>query len=127
MDFDGLVAAQTGLGTAAIIVMNKQTDIVKAIARLIEFYKHESCGQCTPCREGVNWMNQVIHRFSKYAFSLRELELIMLINLQLLAMLSLKKSICCGKSASKSRDTQFVLWVMVLHGLSRYFVLILSR
>lgn len=45
MDFDGLVAAQTALGTAAVIVMNKQTDIIKAIARLIEFYKHESCGQ----------------------------------------------------------------------------------
>lgn len=52
MDFDGLVACQTSLGTAALIVMNKQTDIVKAIARLIMFYKHESCGQCTPCREG---------------------------------------------------------------------------
>jgi NADH dehydrogenase (ubiquinone) flavoprotein 1 len=63
MDFDGLVAAQTALGTAAVIVMNKQTDIIKAIARLIEFYKHESCGQCTPCREGVGWMNQVIWRF----------------------------------------------------------------
>lgn len=50
MDFDGLVACQTSLGTAAIIVMNKQTDIIKAIARLIMFYKHESCGQCTPCR-----------------------------------------------------------------------------
>lgn len=63
MDFDGLVAAQTSLGTAAIIVMNKSTDIVKAIARLISFYKHESCGQCTPCREGISWMNKVIHRF----------------------------------------------------------------
>ena len=63
MDFDGLVAVQTSLGTAAVIVMNKQTDIVKAIARLIEFYKHESCGQCTPCREGINWMNKIIHRF----------------------------------------------------------------
>lgn len=63
MDFDGLVAAQTSLGTAAIIVMNKQTDVIKAIARLIEFYKHESCGQCTPCREGINWMNKIIHRF----------------------------------------------------------------
>lgn len=52
MDFDGLIACQTSLGTAALIVMNKQTDIVKAIARLIMFYKHESCGQCTPCREG---------------------------------------------------------------------------
>ena len=65
MDFDALVAAQTGLGTAALIVMNKQTDLVKAIARLIEFYKHESCGQCTPCREGVGWMNKVMYRFGK--------------------------------------------------------------
>ena len=64
-DFDGLVAAQTALGTAAIIVMNKQTDIIKAIARLIEFYKHESCGQCTPCREGVGWMNKIMARFGK--------------------------------------------------------------
>uniref|UniRef100_A0A8V0ZN13 NADH:ubiquinone oxidoreductase core subunit V1 n=1 Tax=Gallus gallus TaxID=9031 RepID=A0A8V0ZN13_CHICK len=54
MDFDSLVQAQSGLGTAAVIVMDKSTDIVKAIARLIEFYKHESCGQCTPCREGVS-------------------------------------------------------------------------
>lgn len=63
MDFDGLVAAQTSLGTAAIIVMNKQTDIVKAIARLIMFYKHESCGQCTPCREGR--FTQYINLFKK--------------------------------------------------------------
>lgn len=63
MDFDSLVQAQSGLGTAAIIVMNKQTDIIKAIARLAEFYKHESCGQCTPCREGVSWMNKIAWRF----------------------------------------------------------------
>jgi len=63
MDFDSLVAAQTGLGTAALIVMNKQTDVIKAISRLIEFYQHESCGQCTPCREGVGWMTKVMHRF----------------------------------------------------------------
>ncbi|NXI23055.1 NDUV1 dehydrogenase, partial [Sterrhoptilus dennistouni] len=113
MDFDSLVQAQSGLGTAAVIVMDKsvrdappvtapatvgpspsspslssQTDIIKAIARLIEFYKHESCGQCTPCREGeqgavgeglrngalqrlipipiptgVDWMNKVMARF----------------------------------------------------------------
>lgn len=65
MDFDALVAAQTGLGTAAIIVMNKQTDIIRAIHRLIEFYKHESCGQCTPCREGIGWMNKIMARFVK--------------------------------------------------------------
>ncbi len=65
MDFDALVAAQTGLGTAAIIVMNKQADVVKAIARLALFYKHESCGQCTPCREGCDWMNTMMWRFGK--------------------------------------------------------------
>lgn len=62
MDFDGLLAVQTSLGTAAVIVMNKSTDIVKAISRLIMFYKHESCGQCTPCREGINWMNKIMER-----------------------------------------------------------------
>ncbi|XP_015255364.1 PREDICTED: NADH dehydrogenase [ubiquinone] flavoprotein 1, mitochondrial isoform X3 [Cyprinodon variegatus] len=63
MDFDGLIQAQTGLGTAALIVMDKSTDVIRAIARLIEFYKHESCGQCTPCREGVDWMNKMMWRF----------------------------------------------------------------
>merc|ERR1711887_16658 len=65
MDFDDLVAKQTGLGTAAVIVMNKQTDIVKAIARLAMFYKRESCGQCTPCREGIDWMNTMMWRFTE--------------------------------------------------------------
>lgn len=63
MDFDGLVQVQTSLGTAAIIVMDKSTDVIKAISRLIMFYKHESCGQCTPCREGIGWMNKIMHRF----------------------------------------------------------------
>lgn len=62
MDFDSLKAEQSGLGTAAVIVMDKSTDIVKAIARLAEFYKHESCGQCTPCREGTGWMWRVMER-----------------------------------------------------------------
>jgi len=63
MDFDALVAQQSGLGTAAVIVMDKSTDIVKAIARLSEFYVHESCGQCTPCREGTTWLLKVMDRF----------------------------------------------------------------
>ncbi|VDO35277.1 unnamed protein product [Haemonchus placei] len=69
MDFDALIEVQSGLGTAAVIVMNKQADIVKCIARLSLFYKHESCGQhaaifqCTPCREGCNWLNKVMWRF----------------------------------------------------------------
>jgi NADH-quinone oxidoreductase subunit F len=62
MDFDGCRAVGSGLGTAAVIVMDKSTDIVRAIARLSYFYKHESCGQCTPCREGTGWMWRVMER-----------------------------------------------------------------
>jgi NADH-quinone oxidoreductase subunit F len=62
MDFDGLKAVGSGLGTAAVIVMDKSTDIVKAISRISYFYKHESCGQCTPCREGTGWMWRVMER-----------------------------------------------------------------
>jgi NADH-quinone oxidoreductase subunit F len=62
MDFDGLKALGSGLGTAAIIVMDKQTDIVRAISRISYFYKHESCGQCTPCREGTGWMWRMMER-----------------------------------------------------------------
>jgi NADH-quinone oxidoreductase subunit F len=62
MDFDSLKKLQSGLGTAAVIVMDKSTDIVRAIARLSYFYKHESCGQCTPCREGTGWMWRVMER-----------------------------------------------------------------
>ncbi|ASR53542.1 MULTISPECIES: NADH-quinone oxidoreductase subunit NuoF [Blastomonas] len=62
MDFDGLKEVGSGLGTAAVIVMDKSTDIVQAISRLSYFYKHESCGQCTPCREGTGWMWRVMER-----------------------------------------------------------------
>lgn len=62
MDFDSLREVKSGLGTAAVIVMDRSTDIIKAIARLSQFYKHESCGQCTPCREGTGWMMRVMNR-----------------------------------------------------------------
>merc|ERR1719244_275850 len=54
--------------------MNKQTDVIKAIARLMEFYKHESCGQCTPCREGVGWMYKILTRFVKGDASPEEID-----------------------------------------------------
>jgi hypothetical protein len=63
MDFDSLKDLHSGLGTGAVIVMNKSTDIVAAIARFAKFYKHESCGQCTPCREGTTWMEKMMDRF----------------------------------------------------------------
>jgi NADH-quinone oxidoreductase subunit F len=62
MDFDSLKEVRSGLGTAAVIVMDQSTDVVAAIARLSKFYKHESCGQCTPCREGTGWMWRVMER-----------------------------------------------------------------
>jgi len=65
MDFDALKEKGSSLGTAAVIVMDKQTDVIKAIWRLSKFYKHESCGQCTPCREGTGWMMRVMERLVK--------------------------------------------------------------
>lgn len=76
MDFDSLVQAQSGLGTAAVIVMNKQTDVILAIARLILFYKHESCGQCTPCREGTVWLNKMMYRFVEGKARVDEIDMI---------------------------------------------------
>lgn len=64
MEFDDLAENNSAFGTAALIVMNKSADIIKCIARLAQFYKHESCGQCTPCREGCNWMNKIMQRFA---------------------------------------------------------------
>lgn len=83
MDFDGLIAAQTSLGTAAIIVMDKSTDVIKAISRLIMFYKHESCGQCTPCREGISWMNKIMHRFVKGDAKAAEIDMLWEISKQI--------------------------------------------
>ena len=62
MDFDALREERSGLGTAAVIVMNKSVDIIDCILRLSKFYKHESCGQCTPCREGTGWMVDLMTR-----------------------------------------------------------------
>lgn len=62
MDFDALRELESGLGTAAVIVMNQQTDVIKAILRLSKFYQHESCGQCTPCREGTSWLADMLKR-----------------------------------------------------------------
>jgi NADH-quinone oxidoreductase subunit F len=77
MDFDALKEAQTGLGTAAVIVMDKSTDLVRAIARLSKFYMHESCGQCTPCREGTGWMWRVMERMASGEAHVAEIDLLL--------------------------------------------------
>jgi NADH-quinone oxidoreductase subunit F len=77
MDFDGLRDLKSGLGTAAIIVMDKSTDIVRAISRISYFYKHESCGQCTPCREGTGWMWRVMERLREGNAEPEEIDLLL--------------------------------------------------
>ena len=74
MDFDALRELKSGLGTAAVIVMDKSTDLVRAIARLSYFYKHESCGQCTPCREGTGWMWRVMERMASGEAEMSEID-----------------------------------------------------
>ncbi|MCC0016360.1 MAG: NADH-quinone oxidoreductase subunit NuoF [Rhodobiaceae bacterium] len=77
MDFDTLRNLKSGLGTAAVIVMDKSTDIVRAIARISYFYKHESCGQCTPCREGTGWMWRVVDRMARGEAHKREIDMLL--------------------------------------------------
>ena len=76
MDFDSLVAEKSGLGTAGVVVINKDQDIIKCMARIARFYKHESCGQCTPCREGSGWMWRMLERMAKGEASRDEVEML---------------------------------------------------
>ncbi|NOX41512.1 MAG: NADH-quinone oxidoreductase subunit NuoF [Alphaproteobacteria bacterium] len=77
MDFDWLRDQRSGLGTAAVIVMDQSVDVVKAIWRLSAFYKHESCGQCTPCREGTGWMMRVMDRLVKGEAEIEEIDMLL--------------------------------------------------
>ena len=83
MDFDSLRAVKSGLGTAAVIVMDKSTDIIQAIGRLAHFYKHESCGQCTPCREGTGWMYRVLERMAKGQADVEEIDMLLDVSYQI--------------------------------------------
>ena len=83
MDFDSLKEVQSGLGTAAVIVMDKSTDIIKAIARISHFYKHESCGQCTPCREGTGWMWRVLERMAAGEAQVKEIDMLLQVTKQI--------------------------------------------
>jgi len=76
LDFDALAKLKSGLGTGCIIVMDKSTDPIKAITRIAYFYKHESCGQCTPCREGTGWMYRVLERMQRGEAEKREIDLL---------------------------------------------------
>ena len=76
MDFDGCLSVKSSLGTAAIIVMDKSADLIRAMARISYFYKHESCGQCTPCREGMGWIWRLLTRMSEGRARKEEIDLL---------------------------------------------------
>jgi len=82
MDFDGLKEKGSSLGTAAVIVMDNSTDMIKAVWRLSKFYKHESCGQCTPCREGTGWMMRVMARLVEGNASVDEIDMLLSVTKQ---------------------------------------------
>ncbi len=83
MDFDALAAVNSGLGTAAVIVMNKTTDLTRAVTRLSKFYMHESCGQCTPCREGTGWMWRLMERITQGKAMVDEIDLLLEVGKQI--------------------------------------------
>ena len=76
MDFDSLIKYKSGLGTAGIVVINKDEDIIKCMARIARFYKHESCGQCTPCREGCGWMWRMLEKMAKGDANIKDIDLL---------------------------------------------------
>jgi NADH-quinone oxidoreductase subunit F len=76
MDFDGMRAIGSSFGTGGVIVMDKSTDIIRAITRISYFFRHESCGQCTPCREGTGWMWRVMERLARGDADPKEIDML---------------------------------------------------
>lgn len=83
MDFDGLRAVKSSFGTAGVLVMDKSVDIIRAIARISHFFKHESCGQCTPCREGTGWMWRVVNRMAEGRAHKSEIDMLLEVTTQI--------------------------------------------
>ena len=77
MDFDSLAEVKSGLGTAAVIVMDKSTDLIRAISRISYFYKYESCGQCTPCREGTGWLWEMMEKMAKGSAKKKDIDILL--------------------------------------------------
>ncbi len=77
MDFEGLKAAGSSVGTAGLIVMDEDTDLIDVITRITRFYYHESCGQCTPCREGTGWMFKILKKFQSHEARTEDIDLLL--------------------------------------------------
>jgi NADH-quinone oxidoreductase subunit F len=82
MDYDALAKLKSGLGTGAVMVMDKSADPIAVIARIAYFFKHESCGQCTPCREGTGWMFRVLERMQRGEAEISEIDLLFKVSKQ---------------------------------------------
>jgi NADH-quinone oxidoreductase subunit F len=82
MDFDGMREVKSSFGTGGMIVMDKSTDVIKAIWRIAAFFKHESCGQCTPCREGTGWMMRLMERMVRGNAQKREIDMLFQVSKQ---------------------------------------------
>ncbi len=76
MDAESLKAAGSSIGTGGVMVMDEDTDLVKVLARISKFYHHESCGQCTPCREGTGWLQKTLDRIARGEGSTKDLDLL---------------------------------------------------
>ncbi len=77
MDAESLKAAGSSVGTGGMIVMDEDTDLIRVITRIARFYYHESCGQCTPCREGTGWLWKVLKRFERGEGRREDIDLLM--------------------------------------------------
>ena len=83
MDADSLRQAGTMMGTAGMVIMDEDTDIVEVLWRISKFYHHESCGQCTPCREGTGWLEKILDKIMHGDGETRDLDLLLDVTTQM--------------------------------------------
>ena len=103
MDYDSLAKAGTMLGSGSVIVMDETTCMVKVLARISKFYYEESCGQCTPCREGTGWLSRIVHRIEGGQGTLEDLD-----NLDRVAATIMGRTICALGDAAAMPVRSFI-------------------
>jgi NADH-quinone oxidoreductase subunit F len=112
LSFEGVIASGSQLGCAAVIVMDDSTDIVKQVRRMVGFYSHESCGQCTPCREGSTWVEKILRRIEDGRGTEEDLDTLMEVTSQMegttICVLSDSVAAPVQSSINKFRDEYLV-------------------
>jgi NADH-quinone oxidoreductase subunit F len=113
LDYEGVVEAGSQLGCASVIIMDDSTDIVKQVRRMVDFYAHESCGQCTPCREGTQWMARILRRIEEGRGTEEDLDTLLELGNQMtgttICVLSDSAAAPVASSISKFRDDYLAL------------------